>query len=365
MRDAHLTYVGTEIAQPFRVIRSLKRSSLAVSKHLGLTRLVSESNWRRERLLILCYHGVSLADEHRWKPNLYVSPAHLERRLALLRRNRCTVLSLDDAIGRLYRNDLPDRAVVLTFDDGYHDFMAQAWPLLSAAGYPATVYLTTCRVDHNWPVASLFLSYVLWKARRRDLDLTGLNGLDGRFPLVTRDDQQRMVERIAHTFHGLDGAGKDALVRNVTLRLGLEYDALLAARLLTLMRPADVELLAKAGVDFQLHTHLHRTPDDPEVFVRDVLYNRTRLEAITGARPSHLCYPSGVYRTSYLSALEREGIASATTCDPGLASPESNRLLLPRFVDTSTTSEIEFEGWITGVSSYLPRRTVRAHQQVH
>lgn len=347
------------------MIRSLKRSSLAVAKQLGLTRLVSESGWRRDRLLILCYHGVSLADEHSWKPSLYVSPAHLERRLALLQRNRCTVLSLDDAIKRLYRNDLPDRAVVLTFDDGYHDFMTEAWPLLSAAGYPATVYLTTARVDHNTPIANLLLSYVLWKTTHRELDVTGLDDLHGRGPLVTSEDRRQMWERIARLFEGRDGRGKDALVRTVTERLGLDYDALMASRILTLMRPADIAVLAKAGVDFQLHTHLHRTPDDPEVFVRDVVYNRMRLEALTGTRPSHLCYPSGDYRMSYLSALAREGIVSATTCDPGLASRESNPLLLPRFVDTSTTSEIEFEGWITGVASYLPRRTVRANQHVH
>jgi peptidoglycan/xylan/chitin deacetylase (PgdA/CDA1 family) len=347
------------------VIRSLKRSSLAVSKHLGLTRLVSESGWRRQRLMILCYHGVALADEHLWKSHLYVSQAHLERRLALLRRNRCSVLSLDDAITRLYHNDLPDRAVVITFDDGYHDFMAQAWPLLSAAGYPATVYLTTARVDHNWPIANLFLSYVVWQTKCRELDVTGLDGLTGRRPLATPEDRRRMTDRIQRMFQGLDGGSKDAIVRTVTLRLGLDYDALLASRILTLMRPADVAVLAKAGVDFQLHTHLHRTPDDPELFIRDVAHNRTRLEALTGARPSHLCYPSGLYRMSYLNALEREGIVSATTCDPGLASRDSNPLLLPRFVDTTMTSEIEFEGWITGVASCLPRRTVRGHPSLH
>jgi len=315
--------------------------------------------------MILCYHGISLADEHRWNPLLYVSPSHLERRLALLRRSRCNVLSLGEAVERLYRNDLPDRAVVLTFDDGYHDFMARAWPLLSAAGYPATVYLTTARVDHNWPIAHLLLSYLFWKTDRRQLDVSGLDGLDGRHALATSEDRQRIVRRIAGSFDRLDAVRKDALVRTVAERLGLNYDALAASRILTLLSPADVATLSKAGVDFQLHTHLHRTPDDPELFVRDVVYNRARLEAITGRRASHLCYPSGVYRRSYLTALEQEGIVSATTCDPGLASRDSNPLLLPRFVDTIATSDIEFEAWVTGVAFCLPRRTVRAHQSIH
>ena len=45
----------------------------------------------------------------------------------------CTVLPLDDAVRRLYADDLPPRSVVLTFDDGYVDFERQAYPLLRRA----------------------------------------------------------------------------------------------------------------------------------------------------------------------------------------------------------------------------------------
>jgi peptidoglycan/xylan/chitin deacetylase (PgdA/CDA1 family) len=49
------------------------------------------------------------------------------------------------AIERLYERNLPKRAVVLTFDDGYYDFTARALPLLEEGSYPATVYVTTER----------------------------------------------------------------------------------------------------------------------------------------------------------------------------------------------------------------------------
>lgn len=37
----------------------------------------------------------------------------------------------------------PSNLVVLTFDDGYHDFYTTAWPILSQFGFPATVFLPT------------------------------------------------------------------------------------------------------------------------------------------------------------------------------------------------------------------------------
>ena len=158
---------------------------------------------------------------------------------------------------------------------------------------------------------------------------------------------------------------KDGIARGVLERVGLDYDRIVRTRLLTLLAPPEVSALAAEGVDFQLHTHLHRTPEDVSEFVRDVLVNRDRLAALTGKRAAHLCYPSGVYRMSYLPAIAEQGIVSATTCDPGLASRTSNPLLLPRFIDTSTVTDVEFEAWVMGLASCLPRRTVRAHPAIH
>lgn len=37
---------------------------------------------------------------------------------------------------------VPERAVVVTFDNGFADFASNAWPLLKARGLPATLYVT-------------------------------------------------------------------------------------------------------------------------------------------------------------------------------------------------------------------------------
>lgn len=343
------------------VLGSLKRASFACLDRLGVSRRVGRSAWRRNRLLILCYHGISLTDEHAWWPGLYVSPSHLADRLALLERHRCNVLPLGEAIQRLYANDLPDRAVVLTFDDGYYDFRARAWPLLRQHGFPATVYLTTERVDRGLPIVNLFLRYAFWCARDRAFEPDGLFGLGGSYPLATEQQRGVALQRLLAAFEANRPAGlrRDDMVKLAVQQLGIDYDALLARRVLTLLRPDEVTQLAAEGVQFQLHTHLHRTPADPDEFVRGVLTNRARIEALTGASPQHLCYPSGNYRPEYLPALERIGVVSATTCDPGLASPGSHPLLLPRFIDTSSVAPIVFEAWLTGLADRLPRRTRR------
>jgi peptidoglycan/xylan/chitin deacetylase (PgdA/CDA1 family) len=358
-RDAEAQAKGMPLAQLTAVLRSLKRSSFKFSKRLGLMSLLADSTWRRQRLMILCYHGVSLNDEHEWNPGLYVSPAHLEHRLALLRRNRCTVLPLGEAVERLYAGDLPERAVVLTFDDGYYDFQQRAWPLLRSYDMPATVYLTTGRVDYNKPIVQL-VAYAMWKTRERVLDGDGIDGLSGRYAIESPAERQRVIADLLRMMPGMDIADKDRISRGVLERLRVDYGTLEASRMLALLQPAEVRALAAAGVDFQLHTHLHRTPADAGEFVRDVLFNQERIRAMTGKTAVHLCYPSGVYRMQYLQPLADAGVRSATTCDPALADPTSAPLLLPRFVDTMGNSDVEFEAWVLGVASCLPRRTTRA-----
>ena len=132
------------MAEPLGImLATAKRSFLRASRRAGLFGLAARSRWRTQRLLILCYHGISIDDEHEWAPGLFMSPGDFEGRLRMLRDRKCNVLGLDDGIRRLYDGDLPPRSVVITFDDGTFDFHERAWPLLQAYEMPATVYLTT------------------------------------------------------------------------------------------------------------------------------------------------------------------------------------------------------------------------------
>ena len=63
------------------MLNSLKLAALGMLRTSGMFGVVANSRWRQQRLLILCYHGVSLEDEHQWRPTLYIPPQKLEQRL--------------------------------------------------------------------------------------------------------------------------------------------------------------------------------------------------------------------------------------------------------------------------------------------
>ena len=89
------------------MLKELKKLALFTAENLGISRLVLDSPWRRQRLLILCYHGFAMADEYLWDPTLYMRPAALLRRLQMLRDSRCEVLPLADSLEELERGFQP------------------------------------------------------------------------------------------------------------------------------------------------------------------------------------------------------------------------------------------------------------------
>src|SRR5207244_6595510 len=105
----------------------------------------------------------------------------------------------------------------------------------------------------------------------------------------------------------------------------------------------------------------HRASKDRDLFLHQIEDNRKSIEAMTGTRAVHLCYPSGAYDRAFRPWLKESGVVSATTCEPGFASVNADRLLLPRVLDNPALSPIEFKGWLSGVSAALPRRSVAGH----
>jgi peptidoglycan/xylan/chitin deacetylase (PgdA/CDA1 family) len=276
-----------------------------------------------------------------------------------LKAGRYNVLPLDTGLRLLRSGDLPPRSVVLTFDDGGYDFFALAHPLLKTYGFPATVYQTTYYAESRAPVFNLICSYLLWKRRGSVLKVGGPLGMQTDLDLRTEKSRESILLALLAkcSAENLTGEQKDRVARRVADALEIDYDAVSNSRRFHLMNSSEIAVLAAQGIDFQLHTHRHRTPTDEAQFRKEILDNRRVLETITGTAATHFCYPGGRYDSRFMPWLLSENIVSATTCDAGFATSGSDPLLLPRFVDSSGKAPIDFESWLTGVGSLLAVRT--------
>jgi peptidoglycan/xylan/chitin deacetylase (PgdA/CDA1 family) len=96
-----------------------------------------------EPIPILLYHSIANAGSsvhRRWT----VTRDRFARQMRCLAEHGfrpITVSALAEAVSR--RDTLPCRAIVLTFDDGYRDFLTEALPVLQLHGFPATLFVVT------------------------------------------------------------------------------------------------------------------------------------------------------------------------------------------------------------------------------
>ena len=76
--------------------------------------------------------------------DLSVSPDNFKDQLTYLKSHGFTTVSLDDLVLALTGSrDLPQKPIILTFDDGYDDMYTTAYPLLRDNGMVATSYVVT------------------------------------------------------------------------------------------------------------------------------------------------------------------------------------------------------------------------------
>jgi len=104
-----------------------------------------------QRVPVLMYHEIAQRPET--TSSLAVPAEAWAAQLAYLSAEGYqTVTAAQLAAALATGGELPARAVVLTFDDGYEDFHTRAMPLLARYGFTATVFVTTGWVQDAGPL---------------------------------------------------------------------------------------------------------------------------------------------------------------------------------------------------------------------
>ena len=327
-----------------RMVKRVRRAAAALAGSAPvdwlLTRLEHAAGGRDQTLTVLTYHRVAWPDDRPWLyPGLLsATPDDFERDVRWLSR-RGAVLSMDDVLIARSRRRLPRRAILVTFDDGYADLADYAWPILRAAGMPATLFVTTAGAEAA--------------------DATGRPGTVASSPF--------WWDRLYEAVQGSDAAVADTPAGRVDLKgsrrdpaafaglldrmKGLPHRELLAVveaicRLAATAPPEDgarpatldwsaLRRLQGEGLTVAPHTRTH--PILPMLSAADaeaeVVGSRDDLFArLPGSNVDVFAYPSGRYDAATLAVVDRAGFQLAFSTDRGLNRlGQSDRLRLRRF----------------------------------
>jgi Predicted xylanase/chitin deacetylase len=115
-------------------------------------------------LVVLQYHHISAETP----PATSISPERFAQHMAWLAENQYQILSMPDLLDLLRdKKALPDKAAVITFDDGYTSIYSAAWPMLRKYNWPFTVFVNSQHHDEKNP------QYMSWE-QLREMAKTGV-----------------------------------------------------------------------------------------------------------------------------------------------------------------------------------------------
>jgi peptidoglycan/xylan/chitin deacetylase (PgdA/CDA1 family) len=303
----------------------------------------------KPRALILMYHRVARAGIDPWW--MCVSPENFAAQLQAIKQFG-TPMSLADFARGQKDGVLPERPIVVTFDDGYVDNFEVALPLLRQYQVPATVFITTHNIDTRrefwWDrLESILLTPgqlpdkltldlpagdLTWALEdassltigqlQRERDTAAWRAAPGT-RLRFFHDVWKALWPLAHDLREIaidkvaDWAGRGA-EQPSTRRT---------------MSSSEISSMAEdALVTIGAHT-VHHLPLSAHSFdeqSRQIRDSQICLQQIIGKPVTAFAYPHGEYSPATVGILQASGFECAVTTSSGPAPIAANPMLLPR-----------------------------------
>ena len=309
----------------------------------ALRRIAQRLPARRPRAFVLVYHRIGTDSIDPWR--LTVDPEIFAGQMETLARD-WSPMSLAELVDGFERRRLPERAVAVTFDDGYADNLEVAAPILLERAIPVTLFVASDLIDAGalpwWDeLASLLLEPVRLPST---LTLSSGNGAHWRIPSVSDEVRRparslnpweaqpgtrlRAYYEVWLTLRALDSARREAAIDEIADWSNAPRHS---ERVLLTWEQIR-EFAALPGFELGAHTRTHPVlPSCSDEGARgEITGGADSLRAQTGAEVDQFAYPFGAWSPNVARLVAELGFTAAYTTGGSAVSWRSSPHALPR-----------------------------------
>jgi peptidoglycan/xylan/chitin deacetylase (PgdA/CDA1 family) len=320
----------------------------------GLAKLQHVAGRIRKRwaapALILMYHRVAEETLDPW--DLCVTPQHFAEQMEALGQYACPA-PLQDLSHALQAGEVPNRAITVTFDDGYADNLYHAKPILERFAIPATVFLVSGQIGSDQLFWWDELAQLLLRPAQLPTQLClSIQGHTEQWELGTaaaysQEERQRdrglrpweSVSGSRYAFHyaiwqrlrPLPHPAQQQAMDQLRAWSEAEAGSCEAGRALG---PAEVATLEHGGlIEIGAHTITHPSlSTQPEATQHtEIQQSKVAIEQMLGHPVTSFSYPFGDYNSETLALVRAAGFDVACTVEAARIWRSVNCLQLPRF----------------------------------
>lgn len=226
----------------------------------------------------------------------------------------------------------PERALIVTFDDGYRDGYTHAFPILKELEIPATIFLTVGYMEKTHLFWWDLVAYGVKKTVHHDLEIPAISS----HPLSLRTpvERRRAIDSILRHLKSVPEQEKQEFLQQFPAVTGVEIPDDLAAGMHLVW--SEIQEMSASNIEFGSHTVTHPILENigADQLEYEIGESKRTIEREIGKEISAFAYPEG-YRCHFNSTVQatvaRHDYGYAVAYEEGLACcGEQTRYALPR-----------------------------------
>lgn len=310
------------------------------------------------KVRILLYHRVEyLSDDFNMQA---VTPDNFEKHMKFL-HDHYDVISLDTPMQEWFQGERD--AVIITFDDGYYDFLYNAVPILKRYHMLATIFIATGNIDsacENW--TDNILRIIFSNHRQKDFFTFDNQFYRGKYPTRNYKEKYDFYQMVRRIFLTSSADEKGQYERELLDWAGLEREGREDRRIMTseeIRKVSETE-----GISIGAHTVTHAALKALSASEQrnEIFESKKFLEEIIGKEVTLFSYPFGSrdeYSDVTIQQVKETGFKKAVVAYPADLHEETNIYELNRAV-VKNYSEKDFAEYIENVVFGSEKGTGRA-----
>lgn len=320
------------------VLKQIGRSKavnpmLSVMLNIGL--FTAARRLQPSVLTILNYHRVDDAARlgfDTFAQNFSATPAEFARQMDYVQGHFSVITCEHLSAWLRNEKELPPRPALITFDDGYYDNYANAYPILKARKLPAIIFLTTGLVGRDQPFDWDYIAYCFQQTHRRSATLPHLGPVSW-----TNDVEKKLIiQNCVNALKRIPDLEKQQVLKS--LAACLEVDVPNRSFTELYLTWDQIREMSQNGIEMGSHTVNHpiltRIPLGQ--VETELIHSRQKIESEIDKPVLAFAYPNGGpsdFSSDVISLVQQTGYQLAFTLtreSSHYSRVRANRFAIPR-----------------------------------